>query len=119
MLTVAQAAESLCTSERFVRGLVAQRRVRFYRMGHYVRFDTVDLDTFIQAGRVESRAPDVVARQSGDGVSDPRALSASSGLLQRVPGGSCGDARRRREGTAGTRPPQFGSLLRSDARNAW
>lgn len=56
MLTVAQAAERLGTPERFVRRLIAQRRVRFYRVGRYVRFDIADLDTFIEAGRVDPRS---------------------------------------------------------------
>lgn len=55
LLNVSQAAERLGTPERFVRRLIAQRRVRFYRVGRYVRFDTADLDTFIQAGRVDPR----------------------------------------------------------------
>lgn len=53
--SVAQAAERLGTPERFVRRLVAQRRVRFYRVGRYVRFDAVDLDSFIESGRVDPR----------------------------------------------------------------
>jgi excisionase family DNA binding protein len=56
LLSVAQAAERLGTPERFVRRLIAQRRVRFYRVGRYVRFDVADLDSFIEAGRVDPRS---------------------------------------------------------------
>jgi excisionase family DNA binding protein len=53
LLTVAQAAERLGTPERFIRRLVAQRRIRFYKVGRYIRFDVTDLDAFIDTGRVE------------------------------------------------------------------
>lgn len=53
LLSVPQAAERLGTPERFVRRLIAERRVRFYRVGKYIRFDSRDLDAFIGAGLVE------------------------------------------------------------------
>ncbi|HEY2833847.1 MAG TPA: helix-turn-helix domain-containing protein [Sporichthyaceae bacterium] len=53
LLSVTQAAERLGTPERFIRRLIAQRRVRFYKVGRYIRFDVVDLDAFIDNGRVE------------------------------------------------------------------
>ena len=53
LLSVAQAAQRLGTPERFIRRLIAERRVRFYKVGRYVRFDIHDLDEFIAAGRVE------------------------------------------------------------------
>jgi excisionase family DNA binding protein len=53
LLSVTQAAERLGTPERFIRRLVAQRRIRFYKVGRYIRFDIADLDAFIETGRVE------------------------------------------------------------------
>jgi len=53
LLTVDQAAEYLCTSTRFIRRLIAERRIAFNKLGRHVRLSTTDLDTFIQAGRVE------------------------------------------------------------------
>lgn len=55
LLTVDQAAERLGTPVRFVRRLVAERRVRFYKVGRYIRFDSRDLDAFVCAGLVEPR----------------------------------------------------------------
>lgn len=55
LLTIPQAAERLGTPERFVRRLIAERRVRFYKIGRYVRFDAHDLDAFVAAGLVEER----------------------------------------------------------------
>ena len=55
LLTVEQAAERLGTPVRFVRRLIAERRIRFCRIGRYVRIAPSDLATFIEAGRVEAR----------------------------------------------------------------
>lgn len=53
LLTVDQAAEHLGTSTRFIRRLIAERRIAFNKLGRHVRLSTTDLDSFIQAGRVE------------------------------------------------------------------
>jgi excisionase family DNA binding protein len=52
-LTVGEAATYLGTSERHVRRLVAERRVAFIKVGHFVRFQVQDLDRFIAEHRVE------------------------------------------------------------------
>jgi excisionase family DNA binding protein len=52
-LTVAEAAAYLNTSERFVRRLIADRRVAFHHVGRHVRLGLADLEEFVQAGRVE------------------------------------------------------------------
>ena len=53
-LNVQEAAEYLNTSVRFVRRLVAERRVTFHKIGRHVRFAASDLDAFVEAGRVEA-----------------------------------------------------------------
>ena len=58
LLTVAQAAELLGTSERFPRRLIAERRIRFVRLGEngkrgHVRIPESVLREFIAAGVVE------------------------------------------------------------------
>ena len=53
LLTVAQAAELLGTSERFPRRLIAQRRIRFVKVGRFVRIPRSALHDFIAAGLVE------------------------------------------------------------------
>lgn len=50
LCSIGEAAEHLCVSVRFVRRLVAERRIRHVKVGHYVRFDRADLDAFIAAG---------------------------------------------------------------------
>lgn len=53
LLTVAQVAELLGTSERFPRRLIAERRIRFVRVGRHVRIPESVLAEFIAAGMVE------------------------------------------------------------------
>ena len=53
LLTVGQAAELLGTSERFPRRLIAERRIRFVRLGRHVRIPESALRAFIEAGSVE------------------------------------------------------------------
>jgi excisionase family DNA binding protein len=53
LLTVAEAADVLRTSERFPRRLIAERRIRFVRVGRHVRIPESALREFIAAGLVE------------------------------------------------------------------
>ncbi|MCW2900225.1 MAG: putative excisionase [Streptosporangiaceae bacterium] len=53
LLTVAQVAELLATSERFPRRLIAERRIRFVKVGRFVRIPESALREFIAAGLVE------------------------------------------------------------------
>ena len=52
-LAVPEAADYLGTSVRFIRRLVAERRIAFHKAGSHVRFSVGDLDAYMQAGRVE------------------------------------------------------------------
>ncbi|HEY0694311.1 MAG TPA: helix-turn-helix domain-containing protein [Kribbella sp.] len=51
-LTVPEAADHLNTSVRFVRRLIAERRIAFHKIGRHVRLAVADLDAFAAAGRV-------------------------------------------------------------------
>ena len=53
LLTVVQVAELLGTSERFPRRLIAERRIKFVRVGRHVRVPESALREFIEAGLVE------------------------------------------------------------------
>lgn len=61
-LTVAEAAAYLNTSVRFVRRLIAERRIAFHKVGAHVRIAAVDLDAFVNAGRVEAITTSSVLR---------------------------------------------------------
>jgi excisionase family DNA binding protein len=52
-LSVPEAAQYLNTSVRFIRRLIAERRIAFHKLGTHVRLALADLDAFIAAGRVE------------------------------------------------------------------
>jgi excisionase family DNA binding protein len=52
-LTVAQVAELLGTTERFPRRLIAERRIRFVRIGRHVRIPESAVGELIAAGLVE------------------------------------------------------------------
>ncbi|MEV5825212.1 helix-turn-helix domain-containing protein [Spirillospora sp. NPDC052242] len=53
LLTIAEAAEYLNTSQRFPRRLVAERRIRFVKLGRFVRIPESALREYIAAGLVE------------------------------------------------------------------
>jgi excisionase family DNA binding protein len=53
LLTVPQVAELLGTTERFPRRLIAERRIRFVRVGRHVRIPESAVAEFIAAGLVE------------------------------------------------------------------
>jgi excisionase family DNA binding protein len=53
LLSIPEAADRLGTPIRFVRRLVAERRIGFTKVGRYVRFTYAHIDAFIAAGRVE------------------------------------------------------------------
>jgi excisionase family DNA binding protein len=53
LFSVGQVAELLGTTERFPRRLIAERRIRFVRVGRHVRIPESALREFIAAGVVE------------------------------------------------------------------
>jgi excisionase family DNA binding protein len=55
LLPIDEAAARLGTTARFLRRLVAERRIPYFKIGRHVRFRVADLDSFIAAGRVEAR----------------------------------------------------------------
>ncbi len=57
LLNVDEAAERLGTTTRFIRRIVAERRIAYTKVGRHVRIDTADIDAFIAARRVEPREP--------------------------------------------------------------
>jgi excisionase family DNA binding protein len=64
LLDVAGAAAYLGVSVAFVRRLVLERRVRYFKVGKFVRFRPVDLDAFVAAGRHEPVKPRVDHRST-------------------------------------------------------
>ena len=56
LLTVDEAADWLGTSARFVRRLIAERRIAYIKVGRHVRIAEDDLAGFVAAGRMEASA---------------------------------------------------------------
>jgi excisionase family DNA binding protein len=68
LLDVEEAARRLGTKPRFVRRLIAERRIEFVKVGRHVRVSESALATFIDAGRVEPlTAADVLRATRGAG----------------------------------------------------
>lgn len=73
-LTAEDAADRLGVSERFVRRLIAERRIRFYRLpgsgaqARSVRIAESDLAGYVSAGVVEPMTPGEVWRAVRRGV---------------------------------------------------
>lgn len=53
LLSVDDAAKVLGTTPRFPRRLIAERRIRFVRVGRHVRIPERELQVFIDEGTVE------------------------------------------------------------------
>ena len=58
LLDVAALAEQLGVRERFVRRLIAERRVPFCKIGKFIRFDPHEIEGWIDAQRVAAFEPD-------------------------------------------------------------
>ena len=63
LFTIEEAAERMSMSARYVRRLIAERRIVFYRIGRSVRLKSADLAAFIDAGRVEPITRESVWRE--------------------------------------------------------
>jgi excisionase family DNA binding protein len=56
LLTVEQAADRLGTSTRFIRRLVAERRIAYHKLGRHIRIAEADLINYVAAGRIDASA---------------------------------------------------------------
>ena len=57
LYTVDQAAERMNITPRYVRRLIAERRIAFVRLGRHVRISETDIEAFLTAGRAEALLP--------------------------------------------------------------
>jgi excisionase family DNA binding protein len=65
LLDVDGVAEALGVTSRHIRRLVAERRIPFFKVGKFVRFDPGELDLWLDQQRVELRRPPASARVAG------------------------------------------------------
>jgi excisionase family DNA binding protein len=54
LLTVPEAGDATATSERFIRRLVAERRITFVKVGKFVRIPESAVQRFLTEGTVEA-----------------------------------------------------------------
>jgi excisionase family DNA binding protein len=54
LLTVEDAAERMGVTPRFVRRLIAEKRITYVKLGSHVRIEDTVVDEFIAVGRVEA-----------------------------------------------------------------
>jgi excisionase family DNA binding protein len=55
LLDAAGLAEHLGVDQRYVRRLVAERRIPFVKWGHYIRFDPTDIAAWLEDVKVPER----------------------------------------------------------------
>ena len=72
LLTVEQSAERLGVGVRFVRRLIAESRIRVYKIGKHVRIAEDDLDAFVAAGRIDPTEKGPKSRPDSDGTDQSR-----------------------------------------------
>jgi excisionase family DNA binding protein len=53
LLNLEEAANRIGMSVRYVRRLIAERRIVFYRIGRSIRIDPADLTALVESSRVE------------------------------------------------------------------
>jgi excisionase family DNA binding protein len=54
LITLKQVAELLNVNERHVRRLVFERRIPYFKWGHLLRFDPVELEQWLERARVDA-----------------------------------------------------------------
>ena len=56
LLDIESVARRLGVTERFVRRLVAERRIPYYKVGHFVRFDPSEVEAWLYDQRKDPSA---------------------------------------------------------------
>jgi excisionase family DNA binding protein len=64
LLTVEQVAERMNCKPRFVRRLIAERRIEFHKVGRHVRISEPALAEFVKASRIPPLEASVTWRQN-------------------------------------------------------
>lgn len=74
-VAIETAAALMGVKVRYVRELVANGRIRYFKVGHLLRFRPSDLDTFLEASVVEPghrpspTSPEKIRQQAGEVLS--------------------------------------------------
>ena len=76
LIDVSATADRLGVSVRYVRRLVAERRIPYFKLGHLLRFDSAEVDDWLDRTRVDEINP-------GNAASHP-SLPAGARLTRRT-----------------------------------
>ena len=87
LLTVEAAAEHMSTSVRFIRRLIAERRIEFVKVGRHVRISESALAEFIEAGRVEPLTAAGIRRGERSRIMANRDGHRRFGNVRKLPSG--------------------------------
>jgi len=63
LLDIAAVAARLGISVRYVRRLVAERRIPYVKFGHLLRFDPAEIDEWVEQAKVEAAWPPAPRRR--------------------------------------------------------
>ncbi len=55
LLSIEQLADWLGVTDRFIRRLVAERRIPFLKIGKFIRFDATEIEPWLDSQRVAER----------------------------------------------------------------
>ncbi len=55
LLSIEQLADWLGVTDRFIRRLVAERRIPFLKIGKFIRFDPIEIEPWLDSQRVAER----------------------------------------------------------------
>lgn len=54
LISVEQLADELAVSVRYVRRIIAERRIPYVKVGHLIRFERDEVDRWVEANRVNA-----------------------------------------------------------------
>ena len=88
LLSVEAAAERLDTTPRFIRRLIAERRIEYHKVGRHVRISESALAAFIEAGKVPPlTAADLRPETEGGGLMANKDGHRRFGNVRKLPSG--------------------------------
>ena len=112
LLDVKGASGYLGVPESFVRRVVLEKRVRYYKLGKYLRFRPADLDALVERGRVEPVEDRALPRRQISNThlfTGPRRRTTRSGETSGAPLAGSSQGQRLRSGATtvgGDRPAE-------------
>jgi excisionase family DNA binding protein len=64
LVDLAAVADKLGVTDRYVRRLVAERRIPYIKFGHLLRFEPVEVEQWLERSRVDELVPSPTRRRA-------------------------------------------------------